>query len=74
MPLVAYGLYGGGRKAPFTRNRKLAELRPVEAILCEGSGLQANLYQVLRDAGTPIHAFRIRDQAPVPKVTVRMPV
>lgn len=74
VPLVAYGLYGGGRKAPFTRNRKLAELRPVEAILCEGSGLQANLYQVLRDAGTPIHAFRVSDQAPVPKMTARMPV
>jgi len=64
VPLVAYGLYGSGRKTAFTRNRKLAELKPVEAILCEGSGLQANLYQVLRDAGIPIHAFRRADQAP----------
>ncbi len=64
VPLVAYGLYGTGRKVAFTRNRKLAELRPVEAVLCEGSGLQANLYQVLREAGVPIHAFRRADQAP----------
>lgn len=63
VPVVVYGLYGTGRKTAFTRNRKLAELKPVEAILCEGSGLQANLYQLLREAGTPIHAFRQRDQA-----------
>ncbi|MFS0851391.1 DUF2493 domain-containing protein [Novosphingobium panipatense] len=62
VPLVAYGLYGSGRKTAFTRNRKLAELKPVEALLCEGSGLQANLYQVLREANVPIHAFRKADQ------------
>lgn len=67
VPLVAYGLYGSGRKTAFTRNRRLAELRPVEAILCEGSGLQANLYQTLREAGVPIHAFRKADQAPEPR-------
>jgi len=64
VPVVAYVLYGSGRKTAFTRNRKIAELRPVEAILCEGSGLQANLYQLLRQTGTPIHAFRQRDQMP----------
>jgi len=63
VPLVAYGLYGTGKKTAFTRNRKLAELKPVEAILCEGSGLQANLYQLLRQAGVPIHAFRKGDQS-----------
>jgi hypothetical protein len=62
VPLVAYGLYGNGRKTAFTRNRKLAELKPVEALLCEGSGLQANLYQTLRQANGPIHAFRKVDQ------------
>jgi hypothetical protein len=62
VPLVAYGLYGNGRKTAFTRNRKLAELKPVEALLCEGSGLQANLYQTLRQANVPIHAFRKADQ------------
>ncbi|QSR19737.1 SLOG family protein [Novosphingobium sp. KA1] len=63
VPVVAYGLYGTGRKVAFTRNRKLVELRPVEAVLCEGSGLQANLYQLLRKAGVPIHAFRKTEQA-----------
>lgn len=64
VPVVAYGLYGTGRKVAFTRNRKLVELKPVEAILCEGSGLQANLYQLLRAAGVPIHAFKKAEQAP----------
>lgn len=63
VPLVAYGLYGSGRKVAFTRNRKLVELKPVEAVLCEGSGLQANLYQLLRQAGIPIHAFKKAEQA-----------
>lgn len=63
VPVVAYGLYGSGRKVAFTRNRKLVDLKPVEAVLCEGSGLQANLYQLLREAGIPIHAFRKADQA-----------
>ncbi|CAN5495331.1 DUF2493 domain-containing protein [soil metagenome] len=64
VPVVAYGLYGSGRKVAFTRNRKLVGLKPVEALLCEGSGLQANLYQLLREAGIPIHAFRKADQTP----------
>ena len=62
VPVIVYGLYGSGRKTAFTRNRKIAELGPVEALLCEGSGLQANLYEVLRAAGVPIHAFRKSDQ------------
>lgn len=71
VPVVAYGLYGSGRKAAFNRNRKLVELKPVEAILCEGSGLQANLYQLLRQAGVPIHAFRKADQVAVAPAIVR---
>ncbi|WP_454883048.1 DUF2493 domain-containing protein [Sphingomonas oryzagri] len=63
--LVTYSLGGSGRGAPFARNRKLAELKPVEAVLGEGSGIQANLYQLLRKEGVPIHAFRKADQAPV---------
>ncbi|MDE8652138.1 DUF2493 domain-containing protein [Novosphingobium album (ex Liu et al. 2023)] len=73
VPLVAYTLSGSGRAAPFARNRKLVDLKPVEAVLGEGSGIQANLYQALRKAGVPIHAFRKADQAPVanvPRVTV----
>ncbi|WP_310015704.1 DUF2493 domain-containing protein [Novosphingobium sp. 1748] len=63
--LVTYSLTGSGRGAPFLRNRKLVDLQPVEAILGEGSGIQANLYQALRNAGVPIHAFRKADQAPI---------
>jgi hypothetical protein len=66
VPVVVFGLQGTGRKTAFTRNRKLAALKPVEAILCEGSGLQANLYQLLRAEGVPIHAFRRADQTPDP--------
>src|SRR3546814_13007919 len=58
VPLVAYGLYGSGRKTAFNRNRKLAELKPVEALLCEGWGLPANIYKLLRKAGVPIPAFK----------------
>lgn len=64
VPVVAYGLYGGGRKAPYQRNRKMGELEPVEAVLCEGSGIQANLYQTMRKQGVPIHAFRKPKDAP----------
>jgi len=64
VPVIAYGLYGTGKKVAFTRNRKLVELKPVEALLCEGSGLQANLYQLLRQAGIPIHAFKKAGQTP----------
>lgn len=63
VPLVAFRLYGSGMKKAFDRNRKLVDLKPVEAVLCEGSGVQANLYQSLRQAGVPIHAFRKADQA-----------
>ena len=63
VPLVAYGLYGSGRKVAFNRNRRLADLKPVEALLCEGSRLQANLYQLLRKAGVPIHAFKKPESA-----------
>jgi hypothetical protein len=66
--LVAYSLPGGGRSAPYKRNRKMLELRPVEAVLGEGSGIQDNLYQLMRKAEVPIHAFRKADQAPAQTV------
>jgi len=69
VPVVAFGLYGGGKKPAFTRNKKLAELGPVEAVLCEGSGIQANLYQTMRKQGVPIHAFRKPADAPAPRRT-----
>jgi hypothetical protein len=68
VPLVAFTLSGSGRGAPFRRNRKLVELKPAIAVLGEGSGIQANLYQALRKANVPIHAFRKADQAPLVSV------
>ncbi|UVO53725.1 DUF2493 domain-containing protein [Sphingomonas sp. SUN039] len=51
-----------GNRAGFVRNDKIVGLRPVEAIVCEGSGLQANFAQKLRQAGTPLHIIRASDQ------------
>lgn len=51
-----------GNRAPFVRNENLVKLRPVEALICEGSGIQANLAQRLRAAGVPLHIRRIADQ------------
>ena len=51
-----------GNRSGFVRNDKIVGLRPVEAIVCEGSGLQANFAQKLRQAGTPLHIMRLRDQ------------
>jgi hypothetical protein len=61
---VRFNLEGKGLKAAFARNRKLRKLKPVMAVLCEGSGVQANLYEEMRAARVPIHAFRKADQAP----------
>jgi hypothetical protein len=47
-----------GARAGFVRNEKMAALKPIEAIVCQGSGLQANLLDVLKGAGIPTHAFR----------------
>lgn len=55
-----------GNRAGFVRNEQLAKLAPVEAIVCQGSGLQSNLLQVLKAARVPTHAFRIDGQAPAP--------
>jgi hypothetical protein len=60
-----------GKRAGFVRNEQLAALNPVEAIVCQGSGLQSNLLQVLKTARIPTHAFRIDDQAPAPVATKR---
>lgn len=53
-----------GKRAGFIRNEKLAALRPVEAIVCQGSGIQSNLLDVLKKASVPTHAFRYDGQAP----------
>lgn len=69
IPLVAFRLNRQlGNRAAFERNRSIQRLLPVEAVICEGSGIQINLAQNLRAAGVPLtifkHAdFAIRDQA-----------
>ena len=55
-----------GNRAGFVRNEQLVKLAPVEAIVCQGSGLQSNLLQVLKTARIPTHAFPISGQAPAP--------
>jgi hypothetical protein len=37
-------------------------LKPVHAIVCEGSGLQSNLLSRVREANVPHHAFAQRHQ------------
>ncbi|KTF67861.1 MULTISPECIES: DUF2493 domain-containing protein [unclassified Sphingomonas] len=68
VPVVAFTPNSAryGKRAGFVRNDQLAALRPVEAIVCEGSGLQANLLDSLKAAGVPTHAFRHANQAPAP--------
>ena len=59
VPLVAFVPDSRlGRRAGFVRNERLASLKPVEAIVCQGSGLQANLLEALKAAAVPTHAFR----------------
>ncbi|WP_242121211.1 DUF2493 domain-containing protein [Sphingomonas lacusdianchii] len=67
VPLVAFTPQTAryGNRAGFVRNKQLADLRPVEAIVCQGSGLQSNLLDTLKAANVPTHAFRIDGQAPM---------
>jgi hypothetical protein len=69
VPVVAFtpNTARHGKRAGFVRNDQLAGLRPVEAIVCEGSGIQANLLDSLKKAGVPTHAFRHSSQAPAPQ-------
>ena len=69
VPCIAFTLYGRGKamKKAFDRNRQLNNLMPVEAILCEGSGIQANLYELFNPQNgrrVPTHVFMRADQAP----------
>jgi hypothetical protein len=56
-----------GNRAGFKRNEQLLALCPVEAIICEGSGLQVNLAQTARAAGLPVTIFRNSDFATQPQ-------
>lgn len=51
-----------GNRAAFVRNDRIVNLKPVEAIVCQGSGIQSNFAQKLRAAGVPLHIFRRDDQ------------
>ncbi|WP_176593386.1 DUF2493 domain-containing protein [Sphingobium sp. EM0848] len=67
VPCVAFGLWGRGKGKGFKRNRDIADLRPVEAILCEGSGIQSSLYELFNPQNghrVPTHVFMRADQKP----------
>ncbi|MDR6116537.1 DUF2493 domain-containing protein [Sphingomonas sp. SORGH_AS_0789] len=51
-----------GSRAGFARNEQLIKLQPVEAVVCEGSGLQSHLARAVRAAGIPAHFFRYDGQ------------
>jgi hypothetical protein len=51
-----------GKRAGFARNEQLIALRPVEAVVCEGSGLQSHLARLVRAGAVPAKFFRIADQ------------
>jgi len=51
-----------GKRAGFLRNKQLMNLKPVHAVVCEDSGLQANLLTRVREANFPFHAFGLRHQ------------
>ncbi len=64
---IAFGLYGRGKGKGFKRNRDIAELMPVEALLCEGSGIQSSLYDLFnpeKGHRVPTHVFMRTDQEP----------
>lgn len=52
-----------GNRAAFVRNDRILALKPVEAVVCEGTGIQANFAQKLRKAGVPLHVVRLDQQA-----------
>ncbi|WP_298673176.1 DUF2493 domain-containing protein [uncultured Sphingomonas sp.] len=68
VPCVVFGLYGTGRGRAFKRNREIvAKFLPVEALLCEGSGIQSHLYDLLNPQSgrrVPTHVIMRADQAP----------
>ena len=51
-----------GNRAAFVRNDRLVNLKPVEAVICEGSGIQMNLAQKLRQAGVPLQVVNLAHQ------------
>lgn len=61
--LIAFTLnHKLGQRAGFARNEQLLRLKPVEAIVCEGSGVQSHLARMVRAAGVPAHFFTLAGQ------------
>ena len=46
----------------FVRNEQMVGLRPVEALVCEGSGLQSHLARLVREKRIPARFVRLSDQ------------
>ncbi len=66
VPLVTFAPQARhGRAAGFKRNDQLVSLRPVEAVICQGSGIQSHLLDALKGASVPVHAYRYEAQAPM---------
>lgn len=53
-----------GQRAGFARNEAMLKLKPVEAIVCEGSGLQSHLARMVRAQGVPAHFLSMSEQCP----------
>ena len=51
-----------GQRAGFARNEAMLRLKPVEALVCEGSGLQSHLARLVRQAGVPAHFLTLSGQ------------
>ncbi|WBX84449.1 DUF2493 domain-containing protein [Sphingosinicella microcystinivorans] len=75
VPHVGFDLrgnrYGTGKNKGFRRNKHMNSFKPVEAILCEGSGIQDDLYDLFNPPSgrrVPTHLFYVRDQAPMPPI------
>ena len=47
-----------GPSAPYQRNARMLSFKPVEAVVCSGGGIQANLADRLREARVPMHIVR----------------
>lgn len=51
-----------GKRAGFVRNEQMVGLRPVEALVCEGSGLQSHLARLVREKRVPARYVTLADQ------------
>jgi hypothetical protein len=67
-----------GKKRAFDRNRDILDLLPIEAILCEGSGIQNHLYELFNPKSggrrVPTHVIMRASQkaaTPLPKTRRR---